>query len=315
MASFRKHRTKDGRLIYFWRAKVPIKEADGSVVWRDVERSTKSGTLAGAREAARKLEADYHDRAGRPVQEVNEYTFANAAVAYMKSGGERRYLAPILERIGNRPLIDIDQESAQQLADQLKPGCSPATLNRHIFTPLLAVLNYAARLKMCPPPTLVRPKGHDKSPKLEVPSKEWFDAVMPLLSLKVRAVLLLISLHGLRISEAIERAPGDLDTVKWRLTIPDTKNGEPVQLPLSEPVIHAIREMMAEEKTKNQKRALKGKPPIYSKWLFGTGSRRNIARDIAKSCKLANVPVYGTHAAVVTLLPPGCSTAVRVSSF
>jgi integrase len=279
--AFRKHTTKDGRTIYLWRAKVPVKASDGSIVHRRVERSTKSGTLAGAREAARKIEADYHERAGRPLQEVAEHSFADAALAYMKSGGERRYLAPILELIGSKILAEITQEVVQEIADRLKPGAAPATVNRHIFTPIVAVLSYANRLKMCPPPSLIRPKGHDRSPRLETPNEEWFNIVLPILSPSIRACVLIITLHGLRIAEAIERTPQDLDTNGWRLGIPDTKTGEPVMLPLSAPVIEAIKAIPNWRK---------------QRWLFGTRHRSNIARAIRVACKKAGVRTYGTHA-------------------
>jgi integrase len=281
MASFRKHRTKDGKLVYLWRQRVPVKTPDGSVVYRLVERSTKSCSIAGAREAGRKFEAEYHAAADRPLQEISDYVFSDAALGYMKSGGERRYLAPILELIGKRPLVDITQELVQELTDRLKPGCAPATVNRHIFTPILSVLNYGARVKMCPPPSLVRPKGHDRAPKLEVPPEVWFNEVLPHLSEKVRACVLLITLHGLRIAEAIERTPQDLDTNGWRLTIPDTKAGEPVLVPLSAPVIEAIKAIPNWRK---------------QRWLFGTCHRSNIARAIKGACKKAGVPSFGTHA-------------------
>ncbi len=291
-----KHITKDGRTVYFWRAKVPIKEVDGSVVWRNVERSTKAGTLAGAHEAARKLEADYHERAGSSVQEVSEHTLADAALLYIKAGHSRRYLAPIIELIGSKLLIEISQEVAQDVVDRLYPGCAASTVNRQVFTPLLAVLNYAARVRMCPPPALQRPKGHDKPPKLDLPDDQWSAKVLPLLSPAKRACVLLIRLHGLRISEAIEREVEDLDARLWRLSIPDTKTGEPVCLPLSKPVIEAIKEMRAHQAKINAGRVKKCKRPVVSKWLFGTGDRNKVGRAIRAACEKAEVRAYGTHA-------------------
>ena len=281
MASFRKHATKAGGTVYLWRAKVPVKAADGSIIHRLVERSTKSGTLTGAREAGRRFEAEYHERAGRPLAEIAEHTFADAALGYMKSGGERKYLEAVLELIGTRTLVEISQELVQMIAERLKPNAAPATVNRHIFTPIVAVLTYANRLKMCPPPALIRPKGHDKSPRLETPNEEWFNLILPLLSPAMRACVLIITLHGLRIAEAIERTPQDLDTNGWRLGIPDTKTGEPVMIPLSEPVIDAIKAIPNWRKRR---------------WLFGTCHRSNVARAIRVACEKAGVRTYGTHA-------------------
>ena len=98
---------------------------------------------------------------------------------------------------------------------------------------------------------------------------------------RLRACVLIITLHGLRIAEAIERTPADLDANGWRLSIPDTKTGEPVMLPLSEPVIEAIK---AIPKWRTQR------------WLFGTCHRSNIARAVRVACKKAGVRTYGTHA-------------------
>jgi integrase len=280
MAHFRRHTTKDGRSVLYWRGKVPIKADDGTVTWRDVERSTKSGSHAEARRVARQIEAEYHRRADCDLAPVNEPTFADAALAYMKSGGERRYLGPILELIGKRPLTDINQALVQRVADRLKSGCTPATVNRHIFTPIVAVMTHAAKTKLCPAITLIRPYGHEKQPKLETPPAEWFNEVLPRLSPRLRACLLLITLHGLRIGEAIERTPEDLDPQGWRLSIPDSKTGEPVLVQLSRPVVAAIKTYEWRQ----------------GKWLFGTCHRSNIAKAVKKACEAAGVRHYGTHA-------------------
>jgi integrase len=184
----------------------------------------------------------------------------------------------------------------QRVADRLKPGCSPATINRHIFTPITSVMSFAARAKMCAPVVLLRPKGHDKAPKLETPSEEWFNVVLPRLSPQVRACVLAITLHGLRIAEAIERTPEDLDPKTWRLSIPDTKTGDPVDMPLSKPVIEAVREMWTEQRREDAERKAEGKPPLRRKWLFGTCHRSNIRRAVNAACKDAGVPTYGLHA-------------------
>jgi integrase len=126
---------------------------------------------------------------------------------------------------------------------------------------------------------LIRPKGHDKAPKLETPDEEWFNAVLPELTPEIRACVLLITLHGLRIAEAIERIPADVDQ-GWRLSIPDTKTGEPVCIPLSRPVIVAIKDIPDWR---------------HKRWLFGTCHRSNIARSIRKACVRAGVRTYGTH--------------------
>ena len=68
-----------------------------------------------------------------------------------------------------------------------------------------------------------------------MPDDAWFALVLPQLSPQVRALVLLLTLHGLRVGEALARIPADLDTTQqpWNLHIPDTKTGEPAIIELS----------------------------------------------------------------------------------
>lgn len=285
MSSFRKKTKKDGTTTYTWRGRVPIRGEDGKVSYEPVERGTGARTLAEARIRGKQIEREYHERANLslPVETdpVEEPTFAVAALSYMRAGRERTYLAPILERIGDLPLSGITQEVVQELTLDLKGHCKPSYQNRSIFTPILAVMNYAAKLKMCPPPLLIRPKGHDTAPPLAIPDKAWFEAIWPHLSPSKRAAVLLITLHGLRISEALKRTPGDLDMDRGLLSIPTSKTGEPFLLPLGEPVLEAIREI---DGWRSQR------------WLFGTCHNSNFHKALARACKTAGVDVFGSHA-------------------
>jgi hypothetical protein len=76
-----------------------------------------------------------------------EPTFLSAAVAYLKAGGEGKYLGPILEMTGAHALRDllldeIDQIKIDNAASALYPGATPQTLNRQFYTPVSAVLKH-----------------------------------------------------------------------------------------------------------------------------------------------------------------------------
>lgn len=84
-------------------------------------------------------------------------SFAEAAIGYMNSGGERKYLTPILaakihvdgKRVvfGEMLLKDIDQPSIDALAALLYPDAKNSTRNRQVYTPVSAVLTYAGEQK------------------------------------------------------------------------------------------------------------------------------------------------------------------------
>lgn len=81
-------------------------------------------------------------------------SFAEAAIGYMNSGGERKYLTPILaakisvdgKRIafGEMLLKDIDQAIIDGVAALLYPHAKNSTRNRHVYTPISAVLTWAS---------------------------------------------------------------------------------------------------------------------------------------------------------------------------
>jgi hypothetical protein len=67
---------------------------------------------------------------------------------------DRQRLEKVQKTLGfsGRPIRQIasDPDSIYQLAEELCPGCSAATKNRNVLTPILAVLHYAADKGMCP---------------------------------------------------------------------------------------------------------------------------------------------------------------------
>jgi len=190
-------------------------------------------------------------------------------------------MTPILHRIGETPLNEIGQDLVQRVADDIVPSGKAATVNRQVFTPVFAVLNYGHKAGMCPPPALIRPKGHDAAKPLDIPDDEWFKAVLPHLSPKMRACVLLIRLHGIRIGEALHRTPEDVNTRRWTLDVMDTKTRQPRLIELSRPVIEAIKAI-----------------PDWRRqaWLFGTRHKSNVYRALRVACRKAGVRYYGTHA-------------------
>lgn len=122
-----------------------------------VDRSARTRDKSAAQKVREALEREIFDTVvmGKPP----ERSFAEAAVGYMKSGGERALLGPILaceialsdeprdmsrRRFADWPLKEIDQAAINRIAEALHASSKPATKNRKVFTPIAAVLNYAA---------------------------------------------------------------------------------------------------------------------------------------------------------------------------
>jgi Site-specific recombinase XerD len=156
----------------------------------------------------------------------------------MEAGGERSHLEPILRAIGNKPLARIGQAEIEALAKKLKPEGSGATVNRHIYTPVAAVLHHAARKKWCEKPVLARPKTppgrirwvkHDDAERM-------IEAAAP----HLRPLVVFLFSTGARISEALYLDWHDVDLERAHVVFPETKNGEPRGVPLHPRAVAAL---------------------------------------------------------------------------
>jgi integrase len=90
-------------------------------------------------------------------------TFAEAVVSYLesepRSAKTREYLAKLLDHFGPMRLTNIGQEHLDTAYRAiLRPGAAAATKVRAVRTPLVAVLEHAARRKWCERPAFEAPR-------------------------------------------------------------------------------------------------------------------------------------------------------------
>lgn len=214
----------------------------GSVRGIGVDESTGTSDLAAAEDiltlrAAEILTRSIHgDSATR--------TFAEAALSYMQAGGERKHLPPLIKRLGRKKLSQINQGDIDDAARALKHGAAPATINRHIHTPIAAVLHHAARKRWCPKPVIARPAEtegrvrwltHGEAETLLAASH----ALEPLVTF--------LLCTGARISEALYLDWRDVDLSRCHVSILNegsggvgTKSGESRGVPLHPRAVAAL---------------------------------------------------------------------------
>jgi integrase len=207
-------------------------------------------------------------------------TFLAATVAYMKAGGDRTFLGPIIEYDGayairDKPVETIVQQDLDHIADALYPNNTPQSRNRQVYTPIIAVLHRAGvehRFK--------RPKGwQGKKSKSFLEYDQAFNLLDAADAIDREFGLLCYTLlyTGRRIGDLLNPHTKlrNLNLQRGTLYLGKTKNGDPVTVPL---------------------------PPIVSRNSRGC---RHVRRDPAKSpCK--------DHYATVH---PGCHSAVQAYHF
>lgn len=186
-----------------------------------IDRTTGTADRAKASKALSKLKADIESGAYAPRSGV---TFAEAALSYIRSGGEDRFLLLLTDHFGNTPLAQIDQSAIDAAAHEIYPDAAAATRNRQVYTPMSAILkhakvHYAVR----------RPKGSQGEVRT---NWLWPKQAFALLDAAERVdvefrVLLAVLLYtGLRLSEALRLEVDWLNLSESFAYIPKTKNGD-----------------------------------------------------------------------------------------
>lgn len=165
-------------------------------------------------------------------------TFAEAALSYMEAGGERLHLAPIIKLIGMASLNRIGQEQIEEVARKLKPGASPATINRHIYTPISAVLNHAARKKWCSKPVIARPKQPRGRVRWITPGEA--DRLISAAAPHLKPLVIFLLCTGARLSEALYLNWREVDLARSHVSFNDTKNGDRRGVPLHSRAVAAL---------------------------------------------------------------------------
>lgn len=165
-------------------------------------------------------------------------TFAEAALSYMEAGGERTHLSPLIKYFGSRVLARIGQAEIDAAAKKLKPKAAPATLNRHIYTPMAAILHHAARKKWCDKPVIARPK--EPKGRVRWITYEEADLLVASAPANLRPLVIFLLATGARLSEALYLDWREVDLSRGQVVFLDTKNGEDRGVPLHPRAVAAL---------------------------------------------------------------------------
>lgn len=230
---------KEGRSQYFY--------AKGKHLEVFVDRSTKTADERVAKIQIKRWEkqierGEYIDPRAPPAEVVSgPPMFLGAAVAYMKAGGERKYIAPIIEKWRTTKLSEIDQTLIDTTADELYPNAPASTKNRQFYTPVSAILKRAGRNE-----EVKRPIGwRGKSSQSWLEPEQAFPLIANCYKVDEEFGLFCLTLcyTGERLSEPLKARLRNLNLGQSMLYIPDTKNGDPRPVHLPPVVVEAFRNM------------------------------------------------------------------------
>jgi integrase len=200
-----------------------------------VNQSTGTRQKSLAEKIRRRLERDIESGV---LTSKHERGFAAAAEAYMTAGGDNRFLRPLILHFRDTPLDQIDQVAIDNAAAQIYPHASMQTLNRQVYTPVIAVLRHIGVNN-----PFKRPKGW-RSPKsvswMEPPQAFAVLAAADGIDLEFGLFLSVLLYTGMRLGEAISIRLSQLDLEGQRIYVPKTKNADARWVHLTPEVVAAL---------------------------------------------------------------------------
>lgn len=210
-------RKKNGKPAGFWIIR-------GTVAGQAIYESTGCSVKAQAEAIRVRRETELAER--RAYGKAATLTFAEAALTYLETGGEARFLPPIIEHFGPDTLLqDVDNAAINRAASILYPKAAAATINRQLITPIAAVLNLAADEGLTPPRKLRRRKGDKQRTRWLTPEEaDKLFAELP--SYLMPAVAFLLG-TGARTSEAFSVQQHEFYPITGEAWIANPKNGDP----------------------------------------------------------------------------------------
>lgn len=206
-------------------------------------------------------------------------TFLEAAVSYLEAGGEKRMVAPLVDHFKSTPLAKVDQDAVDTAARVLFSSAGPATRKRHVYGPVTAILNHAARKGWIVAPKLKGPKVDE--PKTRWSTPERLAKLLPHCAPPLRRLVVLLTYTGARLSEAL-RVNWDQDVSLSQRTIilRRTKNGKMRALHIPDPLL--IELSTVDDKDRHGA-------------MFHWSDKRHVHKPLRTACKRAGVDYLPPH--------------------
>lgn len=211
-----------------------------------LDRSTKTPEKA----LARKLLTVWEDEIRRGETTTKKGpTFLEGALAYVKDGGDPRFVGSydeetgkwslLIGHFGETPLASIKQAEIDEAAEKLYPGASAATKSRQVHAVISVILKRAGHEFI-----IRRPKGSSgKKMTTWLTKEQGFALVRAAYEKDAEFGILITALlyTGMRLSEALKLNIDQLEMDEALATVPKTKNSEPRGVHLPPVVLKALQ--------------------------------------------------------------------------
>lgn len=203
-------------------------------------------------------------------------TFEEIALAYVKDGGEARFVLPISKHFAKRLATSIAPADIRDAARKLHPLAKPSTLNRQVIVPARAIINFGAKNGLCD--AIKIESFRVEQPRREAVSGGYLAALRPHLPDALFALMVFLQTTGRRVGDAIGLDVQDVDLASRTARIGRTKNGDPALVHFPQITADLMRAIMPKSGS-----------------VFGYAARSSLYPTIRRACAKAKVPYLGTH--------------------
>jgi integrase len=216
-----------------------------------------------------------------------EKDVADAAMAYLASGKDSRFIENIVKKWGKKKLRTLKPEWVRAHAKDIYPEAAPATLNRQVITPLQAIINHAyqdedgRQIK-------IKRFAVDAKKKSAVDS-EWHEKfAVHALSPGMAAMARFMYETAARISEACRVMPDDVDIAARTVMLTKTKT-KPRLTRVSQQMADMLADLIADgpKTNRSDSKSVNG--------VFGYASRHAVYNGWKTACDRAGIEYAPPH--------------------
>jgi integrase len=275
--------------------RTPYWSVRGSYLGERVDRSTKTDRKKLAQQILRRWKRQIErgeyvrpfERRKDPPEPLAAAprTFAEAVTAYVKAGGEGRFLGPALEQLGLKHLSSIDQAAIDEAAARAFPAAGAAYKNRNFYTPVSAVLKRAG-IDFA----IARPigwRGNRSTAWLEPEEAFRLFRAADRIDVEFGLFLRFLTYTGMRLSEALSVRVGWVNLRRRTIYLPKTKNSDPRPVHLPPVLVAALADAQRPEnplQRKGRRRMVRllARDPDARLFRFHAGGRLRKILNLAK---------------------------------
>jgi integrase len=257
------------------RGKAGIYQIKGTVGGCRYRESTGTDQLPHAQTILAKRQAEIHERA--VWGERHTCTFAEAVILYLQQGGEARFVGPLNDAFGSRRMSSITRSDVAAFAAATYPGRTAQTINRQVYSPLIAIWTAAHEAGMCARHEFKRPKLPPRDAVRFAREPDLID-LYPHCGPRLQAAVMCLSFTGGRAGEICRVVDADVDWDAQTILFRKTKGGKPHCVPLAPLAYEAMLPL----------RGTAGR-------LFGFSSRWALNRALKRACARAGIETLTSH--------------------